>query len=88
MKTEYGDRVIELKNESLVIGSDLASDVVVEGMFIAKKHVEIVREDDRVILRHLRGFRKVSVSGRNVREVELKNNDEIKIAKDEFIFQE
>lgn len=88
MKTEYGDRVIELKNNSLVIGSDLESDVVVEGMFVAKKHAEIVREDDRVILRHLRGLRKVCVGGKTVREVELKNNDEIKIAKDEFIFQE
>jgi pSer/pThr/pTyr-binding forkhead associated (FHA) protein len=88
MKTEYGDRVIELKNGSLVIGSDLTSDVVVEGMFVAKKHAEIVREDDRVILRHLRGLRKVSVSGKTVREIELKDNDEIRIAKDEFIFQE
>jgi pSer/pThr/pTyr-binding forkhead associated (FHA) protein len=57
-------------------------------MFVAKKHAEIVREEDRVVLRHLRGLRKVSVSGKSVREVELKNNDEIKIAKDEFIFQE
>jgi pSer/pThr/pTyr-binding forkhead associated (FHA) protein len=88
MKTEYGDRVIELKNDSLLIGSDLESDVVVEGMFVAKKHAEIIKQDDRVIIRHLRGLRKVSVSGKNVREVELKNNDEIKIAKDEFIFQE
>jgi pSer/pThr/pTyr-binding forkhead associated (FHA) protein len=88
MKTEYGDRVIELKNESLVIGSDLESDVVVEGLFIAKKHAEIVRRDDRVIIRHLRGLRKVCVCGKSVRETELKNNDEIKIAKEEFIFQE
>jgi pSer/pThr/pTyr-binding forkhead associated (FHA) protein len=88
MKTEYGDRVIELTNGSLAIGSDLGSDVVVEGMFIAKKHAEIVKENDRVILRHLRGFRKVSVSGKTVREIELKNNDEIKIANEEFIFQE
>ena len=88
MKTEYGDRVIELKNGSLTIGSDLSSDVVVEGMFVAKKHAEIIREEDRVILRHLRGLRTVSVSGKKVREIELKNNDEIRIAKDEFIFQE
>ncbi len=88
MKTAYGDRVIELKNESLFIGSDLESDVVVEGFLIAKKHVEIVKENDRVILKHIRGLRKVSVSGKSVREVELKNNDEIKIAKEEFIFQE
>jgi pSer/pThr/pTyr-binding forkhead associated (FHA) protein len=88
MKTEFGDRVIELKNESITIGSDVGSDVVVDGLFVAKKHAEIVRENDRIVLRHLRGLRKVSVSGKPVREVELKNNDEIKIAKDEFIFQE
>ncbi len=88
IKTEYGDRVVELKNESLSIGSDLESDVIVEGMFVAKKHAEIVREKNRVVLRHLHGLRKVSVSGKAVREVELKNNDEIKIAKEEFIFQE
>jgi pSer/pThr/pTyr-binding forkhead associated (FHA) protein len=88
MKTEYGDRVIELKNDTLIIGSDLASDVVVEGLFVAKKHAEIVREDNRVILRHVKGLRKVSVSGKPVREIELKNNDEIRIAKEEFIFQE
>jgi pSer/pThr/pTyr-binding forkhead associated (FHA) protein len=88
IKTEYGDRVIELKNGSLTIGSDLASDVVVEGMFVAKRHAEIIRNEDKVVLRHLRGLRTVSVSGKKVREIELKNNDEIKIAKDEFIFQE
>lgn len=88
MKTAYGDRIIELKNERLFIGSDLESDVVVEGFLIAKKHVEIVKEDDRVILKHIRGLRKVSVRGKPVREIELKNNDEIRIAKEEFIFQE
>ena len=88
IKTEYGDRVIELKKGSLTIGSDLASDVVVEGMFVAKRHAEIVRNEDKVVLRHLRGLRTVLVSGKKVREIELKNNDEIKIAKDEFIFQE
>jgi pSer/pThr/pTyr-binding forkhead associated (FHA) protein len=88
MKTEFGDRVIELKKDSLTIGSDIGSDVVVEGLFVAKKHAEIVRENNKIVLRHLRGLRKVSVRGKPVREVELKNNDEIKIAKDEFIFQE
>lgn len=88
VKTEYGDRVIELKKDNFYIGSDLESDVVVEGLFVAKKHAEIVKENDRIILRHLRGLRKVSVSGKPVREVELKDNDEIRIANEEFIFQE
>ena len=55
---------------------------------MAKKHAEIVKENDRVILRHLRGLRKVSVRGKPVREVEPKDNDEIRIANEEVIFQE
>lgn len=88
MKTEYGDRIIELRKDCLTIGSDVSSDVVVEGIFIAKRHAEIVRDHNRVILRHVHGLRRVSVSGRPVREIELRNNDEIKIANEEFIFQE
>lgn len=88
IKTEYGDRVIELKKEHLTIGKDEASDVVIDKAFIAKKHVEIVRRGDSVVLRRLGGLRKVTVGGRPVREAELKNNDEIRIANEEFIYQE
>jgi pSer/pThr/pTyr-binding forkhead associated (FHA) protein len=88
MKTAYGDRVIELKNGSLTIGSDAGADVVVEGLFVAKKHAVIVRKNDRILIRRLGGLRKVKVGGRPVRESELKDKDAITIANDEFIFQE
>lgn len=88
LKTEYGDRVIELKRDNFVIGKDEASDVVIDKMFIAKKHAEIVKKGDSVVLRRLGGLRKVTVGGRPIRETELKNNDEIRIANEEFIYQE
>ncbi len=88
MKTEYGDRVIEIKNGALTIGKDLSNDIAIEGVFIARHHAEIVREGDRTLIRHLRGLRKVTVGGRPVREAELNDNDEIRIAKEEFIFHE
>lgn len=88
LKTEFGDRVIELTNEHLVFGKDEESDVVINSVFIAKKHAEIVKEGDQVILRQLGGWRRIMVGGKPVREVELKNNDEIRIANEEFIYQE
>jgi len=87
MKTEFGDRVIEIR-DAMTIGKDVGADIAIEGLFVAKRHAEIVREDGRVYIRHLGGLRKVTVGGRSVREVELSDNDEIKIAKEEFIFQE
>ncbi len=86
MKTEYGDRVIEITDSGVSIGKDLESDVAIDGMFVAKKHVYITVEKDRVILRHLGGLRKVTVGGRPVREIELQDNDEIRIASEEFVF--
>jgi pSer/pThr/pTyr-binding forkhead associated (FHA) protein len=86
-RTAYGDRVIEIKNDALTIGKDGDADVAIDGLFVARRHIEIVREEDRVVLRHLGGLRRVRVDGRAVREVELKNNDEIQIAKEAFIFQ-
>jgi pSer/pThr/pTyr-binding forkhead associated (FHA) protein len=87
IKTAYGDRVVELKDETLTIGKDADADVYVEGPFVARRHVEIVREDGKIILRKLGSIRRVKVDGKNVSEVELKDNHEIRIAKEAFIFQ-
>lgn len=87
MKTEYGDRVIEIK-DTVTIGKDVGNDIAIEGFFVARHHAEIVREGDRILIRHLSGLRKVMVGGKTVREVELNDQDEIKIAGGEFIFQE
>lgn len=88
VKCKWGDRVIELKRGNLTIGKGEESDIFVDGLFVAKKHVEIVKVDDRVILRRLGGWRKVTVGGKPVREIELKDNDRIKIGNEVLIFQE
>lgn len=88
IKTEYGNRIIDLSGDRIVIGKDIAADVPIEGMFVAKEHVEIVRENDRVILRRLGGLRKVTVDGKSVKEIELKSNNEIRIAKEAFVFED
>jgi pSer/pThr/pTyr-binding forkhead associated (FHA) protein len=64
------------------------ADVHVAGMFVAGRHAEITRENGRTILRRVGGLRPVKVGGRNVKEVELKNNDEIQIGTESFVFQE
>ncbi len=86
--TEFGERVIEIEDAAVVIGKDLDADVHVAGMFVAGRHAEITRENGRTILRRVGGLRPVRVSGRNVKEIELKNNDEIQIGAESFVFQE
>jgi hypothetical protein len=56
-------------------------------MFIAKQHAEIVKENGDYVIRHLNGYRRVSVGGKAVSECVLEDNAEIKIGKSEFIFQ-
>ncbi|NIM20687.1 MAG: FHA domain-containing protein [Candidatus Latescibacteria bacterium] len=87
-KTPDGDRVFELKRATVTIGKDFAADIEIGGFLVAKEHAEIARENGAFILRHLHGLRKVTVSGKPVREHVLKNNDVIRIGSEEFIFQE
>lgn len=87
VKTPFGDRVIEIK-DTVTIGKDEGADIAIEGAFVARRHAEIVREGNKILIRHLGGLRKVTVGGKSVRETELNDNDEIKIAKEEFIFHE
>jgi pSer/pThr/pTyr-binding forkhead associated (FHA) protein len=88
IKTEWGDRIVQIDKDKVTIGRDEGADIAIDGVFVAKLHAEIVRNEDRFIIRHVGGLRKVTVGGKSVREVELSDNDEIKIAKGEFIFQE
>ena len=86
--TEFGERVIEIEDDAVVIGKDMDADVHVAGIFVAGRHAEITRENGRTILRRVGGLRPVKVGGRNIKEVELKNNDEIQIGAESFVFQE
>jgi pSer/pThr/pTyr-binding forkhead associated (FHA) protein len=85
---QYGDRVIEIAESGIVLGSDESADVRIEGMFIAARHAQIVLEGGRVVLRRIGGLRPVKVGGKAVREVELKDRDEIQIANESFVFHE
>lgn|GEM_PF-700240 len=86
-KTKAGEIVIELNKPSLVLGKDSDADVTIDGFMVAKLHAEIVEQNGDYVIRHLNGYRKVSVGGRPVTECVLKDNDEIRIGKSEFIFQ-
>ena len=86
--TDYGDRVVEIAGEALTIGRDADADVHINGLFVASRHAEITRENGRVVLRRVGGLRAVKVRGKAVKEVELKDNDEIQIASELFVFHE
>jgi pSer/pThr/pTyr-binding forkhead associated (FHA) protein len=84
----FGERVIEIPEAGLLIGSDEKADIRIDGMFVAAQHARIGIEDGRVVLHKLSGLRPVKVSGRAVREIELKDNDEIQIGHESFVFHE
>ena len=86
-RTKAGEVVIEIRKSQLVFGKDENADVELEGILVAKQHAEITEENGKYVLRHLAGYRKVSVGGKPVTECVLEDNDEIKIGKSEFIFQ-
>jgi pSer/pThr/pTyr-binding forkhead associated (FHA) protein len=88
VRTEFGDRIVEIEDEGVIIGKDQDADVHVAGMFVAGRHAEITRENGRTILRRVGGLRPVRVGGRTVKEIELKDNDEIQIASESFVFHE
>ena len=87
-RDEFGERVIEVREGGLAIGSDENADIRIEGMFVAGKHARIVVDGDRIVLQKLAGLRPVKVGGKAVREIELKDNDEIQIGNESFVFHE
>jgi pSer/pThr/pTyr-binding forkhead associated (FHA) protein len=86
--TKRGKQVFELKSQICVLGKDEHADIELGGMFIAKQHAEIVKENGDYVIRHTNGRRGVTVEGKKIKERVLKDNDAIKIGNREFIFQE
>jgi pSer/pThr/pTyr-binding forkhead associated (FHA) protein len=87
-RDEFGERVIEVGENGIAIGSDENADIRIEGMFVAGKHARIVVEGSRIVLQKLAGLRPVKVGGKAIREIELKDNDEIQIGHESFVFHE
>lgn len=87
-KTNGGQVVHELTQDTCVIGKDAAADIEIDGLFVAGEHAEIRYENGSFVIRHINGRRKVSVDGKAVKEKALKNRDSIKIGKRQFTFQE
>ena len=87
-RDSFGERVIEVPERGLLIGSDEHADIRIDGMFVAAHHARIVIESGRVLLQKLSGLRPVKVGGKAVREIELKDNDEIQIGHESFVFHE
>jgi pSer/pThr/pTyr-binding forkhead associated (FHA) protein len=87
-RDQYGERVIEVGEAGLSIGSDENADIRIEGMFVAGKHARIVVDGGRIVLQKLAGLRPVRVGGKTVHEIELKDNDEIQIGNESFVFHD
>lgn len=70
----------------IIVGSDDAADIVVEGRGIAPYHVEIRFMNGRYALRHIDGKTPVKVDGRAVKEYMLADGCVISIGSFSFVF--
>jgi pSer/pThr/pTyr-binding forkhead associated (FHA) protein len=84
----FGERIIEIPQAGLLIGSDESADIRIDGMFVPARHARIVVDGGRIVLQKLAGLRPVKVGGRSVREVQLKDNDEIQFGHESFVFHD
>lgn len=87
-KDKTGNRVFQIGESSLTLGSDAGADIELTGFLVAKRHAEISKENGRYVIRHVAGRRKVLVGGKPVKEWILRNNDRVRIGKKEFVFEE
>ena len=85
--TDGGQRVVDLDHPLVLIGRDPAADIVVEGRMVADYHAEITYESGLYVLRHLEGRRKLTVSGKSIKEYILTDCDEIQLADRTFVFR-
>lgn len=87
-KTKNGGSVFEIGDSSLTLGKAKDADVEISGLFVAKRHAVISRENGGYVIKHLAGRRRVKVGGTPVKECFLKDHDLIKIGGKEFVFHE
>ena len=87
-RTSAGESVFELNKLRFVLGNDGNADLEIDGMFVAPKHAEIIQVDGKYILRHVNGQRRVTVSGKRIKERVLRDQDAIRIGKREFVFEQ
>lgn len=73
----------------LTIGRTEAANVVVNGWFIAPRHVQIVRDEDGVYrASHIAGRRAMRVNGEKTREAALKIGDVLQVGRNVFEVRE
>ena len=86
--TENGEQTYALNRSIIIIGSDDAADLQIEGRLVAGYHVEIGYKEGSYTLRHIDGRRKVLVNGSAVKECVLTDGSSISIGGTTLVFKE
>jgi pSer/pThr/pTyr-binding forkhead associated (FHA) protein len=73
---QAGQEFRVIKQETL-IGRASENDIRIHDWFVSKKHASIARSGDSFVLRDLDSWRGTTVNGSSIREIELKEGDEI-----------
>lgn len=85
--TDDGEISHVLDRSLIVVGSDTAADIKIDGRAIAAYHAEISHDDGQYYIEHLDGRTVVNVNGERVRESALTDGDVIAIGNHAFTFQ-
>ena len=84
--TPEGEAAFVLDRSIIIIGSDEAADVRIEGRGIASYHAEIVYDEIEYEIRHLDGSAPVCVNGEVVHETILTDGDAVAVGDRAFKF--
>jgi pSer/pThr/pTyr-binding forkhead associated (FHA) protein len=80
--------VIAIESDLFLFGKSEKSDVRLEGFLAADTQAQIRKYGSNYILEHLGGWKKTRANGCKIKKHVLKNNDRIRVADREFIYQD
>ena len=78
---------LELARPRTALGRERGNDVVLTDDSVSRRHAEIVREGERVLVRDLNSANGTYLNDRRVKEEELRPGDKLTIGSTVFIFQ-
>lgn len=87
---KFKDRVIkeyELKENRINIGRDQVNNIVVDNIGISRNHAKIELQGGKYVLTDLNSTNGTFVNKKRIKQITLRNNDEIIIGKHVIVFQ-
>lgn len=84
----YDNRIWEFWEPKILIGRDSSCNLILDSVFISRKHCQIIYEDDKYYLIDLTSTNGTLINGKTINQkTELNTNDNIKLGHINIIFK-